>query len=59
MNLLLVFSLVVNLLLLIWNFKLIDEKNKAENKWYKRYAKLKNQCLDKDLTTKGIEFKDD
>ena len=59
MDLLLIFSLVVNLVLLIWNFKLIDEKTKVENKWYKRYAQLKNQCLEKDFNRDEIEFKDE
>ncbi|MBM7558021.1 hypothetical protein [Halanaerobacter jeridensis] len=58
MELLLIFSLLVNFLLLIWNFKLIDDKIKIKNKWYTRYSQLKNQSLKKDLVEEEIKFKD-
>lgn len=59
MQILLIFSLLVNFLLLIWNFKLIDDKNKIKDKWYKRYSQLKNQCLRDSLPDEEIIFKDD
>ena len=59
MQLLLVFSLVVNLLLLLWNFKLVDEKTKVESKWYKRYAQLKNQYLQDDASQEEVESCDE
>ena len=58
MQLLLIFSLLANFLLLIWNFKLIDKNNKIKTKWYQRYSQLKNQCLsngDKETTIKFDE----
>ena len=58
MELLLIFSLLVNFLLLIWNFKLIDDKIKIKNKWYTRYSQLKKQSLKKDLVEEEIKFKD-
>ena len=59
MQLLVVFSLVVNLLLLLWNFKLVDEKTKVESKWYKRYSQLKNQYLKDDAEQEDVESCDE
>ena len=56
MELLLIFSLLANFLLLIWNFKLIDKNNKIKIKWYQRYSKLKNQCLSNSAKEDTIKF---
>ncbi|MFO7818786.1 MAG: hypothetical protein R6V17_00980 [Halanaerobacter sp.] len=55
MQILLVFSLVANFLLLLWNFKLVDEKIKVESKWYKRYSQLRNQYLGDDSKQEKVK----